>query len=59
MTIRNFIDQLANGDNSAAKETLENVLSTKSFEYLEAYKKELAGNVFGGTQEEQIEVQEE
>jgi hypothetical protein len=58
MTIRNFIDQLANGENSTAKETLENILSTKSFEALDQYKKEIAGSVFGGTQE-QTEVQEE
>jgi hypothetical protein len=52
MTIRNFIDQLANGENSAAKETLETILSTKSFEALDQHKREIAGNVFGGTQEQ-------
>ena len=49
--IKQFIDHLAAGDSSAAKETLENVLSMKSFESLENYKKEIASSIFGNTEE--------
>jgi hypothetical protein len=57
--IRQFIDQIAAGENAEAKENLENVLSTKAFEALDAYKKELATGIFSNGQEEsQIEVQE-
>lgn len=59
MTTRQFIDQLAAGENAAARETLENALSAKAFEALDAYKKEIASGVFGGEHEEQeIEVQD-
>ena len=44
--IRQFVDQLAAGDSSAAKETLEGVLGNKSFEALDAYKKEIASSIF-------------
>ncbi len=58
MNTRQFIDQLASGDSAAAKETLENLLSAKSFESLDAYKKQMASSIFTGeaketTQEEQ------
>lgn len=55
--IRKFIDQLAAGENSEAKETIENILSTKSFDALEDRKKELASNIFNGSKEVEIEVQ--
>jgi hypothetical protein len=58
---RQFIDQLAAGDSSAAKDTIENALSTKAFEALDAYKKEISQSIFGGKQEEvetETEVQE-
>ena len=50
--IRQFIDQLAAGENSDAKETIENVLSNKSFEALENKKKELATTIFNGVANE-------
>ena len=49
---RQFIDQLASGEASAAKDTFETLLSNKSFEALDAYKKEIASSIFGGIQEE-------
>lgn len=48
MTTRNFIDQLAAGESSAARDTLENVLSARAFETLDDYKKQIAANIFGG-----------
>jgi len=59
--IRQFIDQLASGSNSDAKETLENEIAARAFSSLDEYKKELAKGIFGGqedTQETEIEVQE-
>ena len=60
--IRQFIDQLASGSNSEAKETLENELASRAFSSLDEYKKELAGSIFGGSkevsQETEIKIQE-
>lgn len=53
--IRQFIDQLASGSNSEAKETLENELASRAFSSLDEYKKELAGSIFGGNQEQEQE----
>ena len=61
MTTRQFIDQLAAGESALAKETLENIISSKAFEALDAYKKEIAVGIFGGQSdetEEEIEEQE-
>lgn len=59
METRQFIDQLASGDSSAAKETLENLLSAKAFESLDAYKKQMASSIFTGKTELEEPVQEE
>ena len=56
---RQFIDQLATGESSAAKETLENALTAKSFEALESYKKEMSAGIFGGQTEVKTEVETE
>jgi hypothetical protein len=59
--IRQFIDQLAAGQNGEAKETLENEIAARSFASLDEYKKQIAQGIFGGkeeTQETEIEVQE-
>jgi len=53
--IRQFIDQLASGSNSEAKDTLENELASRAFSSLDEYKKELAGSIFGGNQEQDEE----
>ncbi len=50
--VRQFIDQIANGENNAAKETFENILSVKTFESLDAFKKQMAANIFNGQTEE-------
>jgi hypothetical protein len=57
---RQFIDNLASGDSSAAKDSIENALSSRAFEALDAYKKEIASSIFGDKSEEtqQTEVQE-
>jgi hypothetical protein len=54
---REFINQIIAGDNVSAKETLENILSAKSFEVLDNYKKEIAQGMFDGNQE--VETEEE
>lgn len=57
---RQFIDQLASGESSAAKESLENLLSIKAFEALDSYKKEMASSIFGGVKEaKEVEKEDE
>jgi dihydroneopterin aldolase len=63
--IKTFVDQIIAGENADAKETVENILSQKSFEALEARKKEIASGIFKDsdsteevTDETQLEVQE-
>ena len=56
---RQFIDQLATGESAAAKETLENALTAKSFEALESYKKEMSAGIFGGQTEVKTEAETE
>jgi hypothetical protein len=57
METSQFIDQLSAGDSAEAKETLNNLLSTRAFESLEAKKIELAKSIFTG-KEESVEVQD-
>jgi len=47
-TTSTFIDQLASGQSSEAKETLSDFLSARAFEALEARKQELGATLFGG-----------
>ena len=49
--VRNFIDLVALGDNIAAREELDKILSQKAFDALDARKKEIAGAIFGTTEE--------
>lgn len=56
--VRNVIDLIALGDNAAARDELDKVLSQKSFDALDARKKEIAGAIFG-TNEEQPEQTED
>jgi hypothetical protein len=58
--VRNFIDQVAQGDNIAARETLDNLLSARAFEALETKKQEIGSTLFNGVtfEEEQPEVQD-
>jgi hypothetical protein len=53
--IKKFIDQLAAGETSAAKETIETELSSRAFEALDSYKKQIASSIFGDKQEETVE----
>ena len=49
--VRNFIDLVALGDNAAARDELDKILSQKSFESLDARKQEIAGAIFGTTEQ--------
>lgn len=54
--VRSFIDSVALGDNVAAREELDKVLSQKSFEALESRKQQIAGAIFGTTEQpEEVE----
>ena len=55
MDIQDIINNIAAGDNIAAKESIENVLSTKSFDALQARKQEIASTLFGGQEQESEE----
>jgi len=57
METSQFIDQLSAGNAAEAKETLNNLLSTRAFESLDAKKVELAKSIFTG-KEETVEVQD-
>lgn len=57
MTTRQFIDQIASGEAASAKETLDNLLSGRAFEALDAYKKEISAGIFGDNQESQEETE--
>ena len=54
-TTSTFIDQLASGHSSEAKETLSDLLSARAFEALDARKQELGATLFGG----QVEASQE
>lgn len=56
--VRNFIDLVAQGDNIAAKSSLDELLSARAFEALETKKQELGSTLFNGVQEQQPEVQD-
>lgn len=47
-TTSTFIDQLASGQSSEAKETLSDLLSARAFEALDARKQDLGATLFGG-----------
>lgn len=55
MDIQDVINNIAAGDNLAAKEGLENVLSAKAFDALQGYKQEIASTLFGGQEPESEE----
>ena len=57
METSQFIDQLSAGNASEAKETLNNLLSARAFESLDAKKIELAKSMFTG-KENSVEVQD-
>lgn len=53
--IKQFIDMVASGNNSEARETLDALLSTRAFEALEYKKQELASTLFAGTTDQAAE----
>ena len=48
MDIKTFISQTMNGEAGAAKDTLNDLLSAKAFEALDAKKQEIGSTLFGG-----------
>ena len=54
--VRNFIDLVALGDNIAAKEELDKILSQKSFDALDSRKQQIAGAIFGTTEEPELDL---
>jgi hypothetical protein len=55
MNIQDIINNIAEGDNLAAKEGLEHVLSAKAFDALQGYKQEIASTLYGGQEQESEE----
>ena len=58
MDTSHFIDQLGAGNASEAKDILNDILSTRAFESLDAKKIELARNIFNGSQVEESQEEE-
>jgi hypothetical protein len=56
--VKNFIDLVSSGNNLDAKSVLEDILSSKAFESLDAKKQELASGLFGGVSEEPEQTEE-
>jgi len=56
MEIQNIINNIAAGENIAAKEGIENVLSAKAFDALQGRKQEIAATLFGGQEQSHEEV---
>lgn len=56
MDIQDVINSIAAGDNIAAKEGIENVLSAKAFDALQGRKQEIASTLFGGKEQESEEI---
>jgi hypothetical protein len=62
MQTSQFIEELTSGNASVAKDILNDMLSTKAFESLDAKKIELARNIFNGSEvqeEEELELSQE
>ena len=61
MSTTQFIDELAAGNASVAKDMLNDMLSARAFEALEGRKIEIAQNIFNGSQvqEEEVEITQE
>ena len=56
MDIQDIINNIAAGENVAAKESIENALSAKAFDALQSRKQEIASTLFGGKNQESEEV---
>ena len=55
MDVKNFIDSVASGNAVGAKESLNDLLSTRAFEAIDAKKIELAQSLFA---DNEVEVQD-
>ena len=58
MNVSNFIDSVASGNAIEAKESLNDLLSARAFEALDARKQELAQSVFTGNEPEVQDTEE-
>ncbi len=58
METTQFIDQIASGQASEAQSTLNDLLSARAFEALDARKVELAKTIFNGKDTEEVEDQD-
>ena len=58
MSTTQFIDELAAGNASSAKDMLNDMLSARAFEALEGRKVEIAQNIFNGSQVQEEGVEE-
>jgi hypothetical protein len=58
MDTQNFINQVATGDAAGAKETLNDLLSSRAFDMLDAKKIELAQSLYSGEENLDVEVQD-
>lgn len=55
MEVQDFINSVAVGNAAEAKETLNDLLSSRAFDALESKKIEIAKNLFGNGQQETTE----
>jgi len=58
MDTQNFINQVATGDASGAKETLNDILASRAFDALDIKKIELAQSLYSGEENLDVEVQD-
>ena len=58
MDTQNFINQVATGNAADAKELLNDLLSSRAFDMLDAKKIELAQTLFSGEENLDVEVQD-
>jgi hypothetical protein len=56
MDIQDIINSIAAGENAAAKQGLEDVLSAKAFDALQGRKQEIASTLYAGQEEQPEEV---
>lgn len=57
--IEKLVDQIIDGDNTNARETYSDVMSTKISDALEGRKKEIAQSIYDNDSQEEIEPEEE
>jgi len=51
-SIRDFIDAVGSGDNINAQKHFDDIFTSKSYEFLDAKKHEMAASLFSNSQEE-------